>query len=984
MNTTASQNSPKEENEVLLSLSDLTRVLKKNKKKILFCSLFFAFITLWMTLNKPLTYTAEASFKEKGKSHTGMGKSFAELLMGSSGEQDSEAVTVMKSRKLTSDLVKRLGLQGIITEKGKSPSRWRRIKHNLRLQYAHLRKRHNEPFIHDSPSAFSIQAIEYNGEFPTTLSLIFTSDEDFTVWDKDKQFLGEGKLGLPFENLLGKFTIVSQTNAPLMKREFFLSLIPLETISEGLSKSFKVGTDKNDKSLIILSFNHQDRQQAKRMLNELMVQYQEYLKEEHDRTADKQMDYLQKRQSEMYEKQVELMEDYALMLAGDLSTSGLADTEREMEFLLGNQQNYTQKLFSIELEMKRLEDISRMDSISSGLTLLGNEVSTIGQVLTSLNELKQQRDTLSLALRQNPQNVHMDVQEGFIKQNADLDHIRKMTDEMYVLVEQIKNNQPLNTSLEVIRDPLLLVGPWTEKLQTALVDWQRAPASQKQARLADWERQKSSCLAYLNNSLRLLDVHSQLLGERLSHEYNPASDFQGIDLSTANHLYMEYSNQASNIEAEIRQNDFILEQIKDPKFEIFSLISVLKDSVSNEIIAKSSALGLLLRDQNNRSTKELERIQAELEVQKEFLRGHLSQTGELLKLREKLYQEKIASIQAVTLELVHQKISILEKHVFDYIDSRIHHLNLERDLIKKQLLDLHQTMAHLPHKWVWEKIIKQNLDMHKSIVEEISKLGEGKNISHHLEMIQSAPVDMAYASVLPNSPRIPMFLVIGAILGGFLSSCYFLLNSVLTGVQASEDNLQLSQQHVSGKLTNRCMQEPFLDTDLSTLRRLYSFLNDEGKRNKVILLLQGEGPQYAESLSKLMYRKGLKVLILNLSFNQETRSEQLQGLLQYMEGKVAFPKIHQGKEFDRIEAGGITRFTSELVGTELFRKLLEKVSTSYDYVLVVSQAAPCSAEADVLISLFDTVVITIVEEKLMDLKPYMKEKEKRITFVIKD
>lgn len=330
MNTNNSQNSPKEEDEVLLSLSDLTRVCKKNKKKILACSFLVALISLLMALNKPLTYTAEASFKEKGKSQIGVGKSFAELLMGSSGDHDSEAVTVMKSRKLTSDLVKRLGLQGILTEKGNSVSRWRRIKNNLRLQYAHFRKRDQEPFSQASPSTLSIQSIEYNGEYPTTLSLIFRTDEDFSVWDKDNQFLGEGKLSLPLETHLGKFTIVSQTRAPLAKREFILSLLPLETVSEGLSKSFKVGTDKNDKSLIILSYQHPDRQQAKQLLNELMAQYQEYLKEEHDRTAEKQVDYLQKRQNEMYEKQVELMEDYALMLAGDLSTSGLADTEREM------------------------------------------------------------------------------------------------------------------------------------------------------------------------------------------------------------------------------------------------------------------------------------------------------------------------------------------------------------------------------------------------------------------------------------------------------------------------------------------------------------------------------------------------------------------------------------------------------------------------------------------------------------------------------
>lgn len=966
---------PPQDEEILLSLSDLWHICLKNRKKIIIGMLFFALVGAWFSLTKPLTYTAEATFKEKGKSSSGLNKSFTEMLIGNASAQESEAVSLMKSRRLTNNLVQRLGLQGVLKEKNSSSTLYKTIWNNLRVQYAHLRKR-NEPLFQPTVPDISVKGIEYGGLVPISLQISFLSEDTFEVEDQEKRSLGTGKIGIPFDNYASSFTLIRNKEEPLTNRVWTLALDPLEKISHNLSQSFKISTDKNDKTLLLISYSHHDRDHAKQVLDELMAVYQEYLKEENDKAAQVQLDYLKKRQNETFQTQVELMESYALMLADDLSTTGIADTAKEMEFLLTSQQTYNRQLFAIDLEVNRLTDLKNREQLTNRAILLGNEGTSISAILASLSDLKQQKDSLSLALRQNPQHSREEIALAFEQQIKDYEKVRAMADEMDVIIDNVTKEQPLDKSLIVMQDPHLLINLWSQRLDES-----------KKGKKEEYQKQKQNFISYLFNVARMLEVHKKLLSEKLSHQYNPEIEFQGIDLVSANNLYLEYCRLCSNVEADIRQNAFILEQLKDPQFEIFSLASVLRDEVSMGLLNKASSLALLLRDDHNRSMKEQERTQHELDQQRSFLKGHLEQTDQLLKLRQKLYQEKITSLQAVTLELIHQKISILEKHISDYIDSRIHHLDQERDLINKQLRDIHQKMAHLPHKWVWETIIKQNLATHETIVAEVTKLVEGKNISHHLEMIQSAPLDFALAGVLPNSPRLLLFILFGAGFGGFITAAFFLFESALyKGVQASKDNLQLSKQHVAGYLTEKSVAEPYQDADLDTLRRIVAFLETHKKTQSVrspVLLLQGSSFDYSASLAKLLTKKGVKTLTLSLSFNQPALEDEQAGLLPYLEGKIAFPKIIQGKEGDRILAGGISRFSTELIGTKAFQELLKQLEKSYDCILAVSNTAPVSADAESLVSLFEAIVVSLKEERLQDLKPYFNSsKEKPITFVL--
>ena len=288
-------------------------------------------------------------------------------------------------------------------------------------------------------------------------------------------------------------------------------------------------------------------------------------------------------------------------------------------------------------------------------------------------------------------------------------------------------------------------------------------------------------------------------------------------------------------------------------------------------------------------------------------------------------------------------------------------------------------------------LVKQNLLLNKTMVEETTKLVEGKNISHHLELIRSAPLDFAQASLLPNSPRLLLFMVIGAFLGAFSTSGFYLLQSIFTGLRASSDNLRQSHQHVSGFISERCnirgKSSSLLDTDLATLRRLDSFLSENSsKKGNVALLIIGKGPNYSPLLGELLGIRKQKVILLPLTFNHVDLTEQLPGLLQVLQGESSNPKIIKEAHYDQIVGGGISRFATEYIQSIRFKQLLSQLEESYDWIIAVSETLPTHAESEILLNLFDTIAVTVNEEKLLDLAPYTKfarqsPQEKRVTFL---
>ena len=966
----------KSDSEFLLSFSDLILICRKGKYKIFFAMALCSLLACLYTLTKPIEYRVEATFKEKGKSQAGLGKSLNDLIFASVSENDSEAMALMKSRKLMEQLVKKMDMQGVIVRKSTPFSLLKKVKDNLIVQYAYFKK-WKAPALPDQKPIVEVREISFYGEVPLTLEIVFLTEDDFTVTDQNQTSFGNGSLDQQFETDLYHFALKRKSEQPLKSQKFLLTLLPLASTAENLSKQFSIETDRFDKGLIKLAYKHPNRHQAAAHLNEFMTLYQNHLQNEHQRVANIQLAYLEKRQKKMRTQLKDLMVAHAHTLSDEVTSTGFANIEKAIDFLASNQASYKQKLMNIELEIQRLQKAQTQGEVSYDKFSFKEETSPMSHFSSEIRSLKQQADALDLALRNATATDPEALQQAFMAQLAQLEHVKECSQEAQLILASLEkgNLQPVYTKL--LDDPKFMVKTWYEKL---------AHSSKKE----DIKYCKASFIAYLTNLIHLFDVHQSSIEERLAHQQTPQEEYQGINLNIARELYLEYSREINEVQTKIIQDQFILRQIDDPAFELTSLSTVLNDPVSTQMISKSSALILAIKDKDNRSHNEVERLRSELAIQKGFLTTHLVQTIQLLDLHIKHLKGKVQQTQSTLLTLIQEQITILQKHMAEYIADRLDSLKLEKSLIESSIDGIRQDMAHLPEKWVNERLLNQQMDINQKMTEELIKLVESKNINSNLEVIQSAPIDVATVPIQPKSPRLPLYAALGAIMGALLSFGWLLIESVSKGIQATTDNLGLAGQYVAGSLVkiSSNSSEPLLDADLNTLRRLSLFLDqpEEGSsKGQVVLLIKGTNADYSQQLANLLSKKGLKVLVLPLSFDAQSDSEDLPGLLQYLDGVVDVPKILEANGYDRIVAGGISRFSSELIGSRRFQNLLDSLLKQYDWIIAVTSAIPQSSEAESLIGHFQTAFISVNEETLNQLKSYIHHHpHKKIAFVIQE
>lgn len=457
-------------------------------------------------------------------------------------------------------------------------------------------------------------------------------------------------------------------------------------------------------------------------------------------------------------------------------------------------------------------------------------------------------------------------------------------------------------------------------------------------------------------------------------------EFQGIDIETANALYLSYCRELQETEANAIQNQFVIDKVQQQDFEITSLSSVLSDPVSSEIIHKVATLTLAKKDQSNRTQRELERLNEELDLQRNFLSSHLKQIVELLKLRVQLLYSKIQAVQGASLELLKQKISLQEQQLLDYASSRLNTLEQERTLINRQKQTLQLEFDKLPEQWASEKLVDLYLTADGSLMQHLGSLIESKNIADHLEISLSAPFDYGHSPLYPKSPHLLLFAMLGAFMGMLGTLGFALFKSVITGVEATADNLRLSGAYVAGSIVGRGSSggKSTLE-NLETLRRLAAHLcptfqsvksgNDDKGGTLLILEPQEAYVAYAKDLASLLSMRKLKVLLIDLTFNQEEKSNA--GLLAYLEGTTRDLGLIREAGYDFLPSGGNSSYGPEWIESEPFRKLLKEMQDKYDWVLGVSNAVPCSAEAESAIAVFDRVVVTVTNENLQELIPYI-------------
>jgi len=961
--------------KLLISFSDIFSLLRRHQKWIWLCAITMSAIAFLYILSKPVRYRSEGSFQELGIKSGGVSGSIMQILGGGGAGGESEASSMIKSRKLMKEVIDKLHLQASLEATDDYETLPIIMKRNLQVAW-NMFNNPLVPALKDVKCPLRIKHLHYRGELTLPLTIMLEEKGDFSViHNLTSEIIGKGHLGQPFHYKELSITLVSDCpDEAQLPQTYLLTIRSLSDTAKNISEKLLIENSKTDKKMLRFSCDHRDRHLSSQLINEVMFCYQEYLKDTHDQMADKQLEYLHTRRSQLSSNLDELMEFYADSITAGVSNSGFFDTSREMEFLGERQHEYKHDLLANELEIKRLEEVQANKVVYyNRLQKNGGsgDADVINGIIHNIRDLKQKRDSLEIELQKKSLAHGYLPQQSFDQQLSELKEVQIHLTDLRGIIERFNQGELPDPETKLFSDPRFLIKEWFEKLQHEIVK-------------GDWETRDEGFRVYLTNLERLFSVHEKILQERLTHQQNPAQEYQGISLPLATQLYLDYSTKIIQMEATIRQNLFFIKQMQDPNFEITSLSAGLEDAISREIIHKAAQLILNLRDEDNQSVKEQERLRKDLQLQRTFLTMHLEQMVQLMELNKELIDEKVYALQTVSVELIHQQISLEENNLHEYIQARLENLRQERGLIKRHLKNLHDEMAVIPKKWVVEQRIEQEVQVNQLIVEEIAKMVESKNITHNLELIQSAPVDLALAPIQPIPPRILLFVMAGFLFGGFMGSSVILGKALKQGLPASPDNLRNSglqfAGHVSSSL-NRSNVQNIHDQDLETLRRLQSTL-----QKSPVLLLESTGPDYARALAYLFAKRGDKVLTIDLDFTKSMN--QSKGLLQYLQGDIQQPAIHTHAQGDYIEAGGTTRFALELLNSSAFTDLLKQLQENYEWILAVSKAPLQTAEAESLLTYFPATIVTITDETLDRLNFYTQfqanHQEQRLTFIIKN
>lgn len=339
----------------IIALSDLWKILNRTRGKILIGALLCGLTVAFFILTKSVSYQVKATFQEK--SSGGGGGSITDILKGRMMGEDTNTATLILSRKLLSPLIKKLSLQANVNELGIKTSRWTNIKENIDVLYGALAKKEGGRLsIPDVKHSLRCSNVEYDHEFPLSLTVTFDSENSFSISSPENDKLIHGKLNKKVEGENFSFTLSSLDDHTLKSRIFSISLHPLTSVADTLALSVNIDSDKDSPNILEFTYNHRDRHYATDLINNMMWEYQSYLKDENNRKVDEQLSYLKRRKNETSDELETLMQNHKAFLIENVGVGGFADLGSESKFLANSHREWKNQLVNLNLELQLLED----------------------------------------------------------------------------------------------------------------------------------------------------------------------------------------------------------------------------------------------------------------------------------------------------------------------------------------------------------------------------------------------------------------------------------------------------------------------------------------------------------------------------------------------------------------------------------------------------------------------------------------------------
>lgn len=420
-------------------------------------------------------------------------------------------------------------------------------------------------------------------------------------------------------------------------------------------------------------------------------------------------------------------------------------------------------------------------------------------------------------------------------------------------------------------------------------------------------------------------------------DQHSSSQWEGADWDTIKHLRKEYTHLLDQARMRLRVFEDALEQMEG---DLGSLITCLKDPISQQFISSASSLQNRLKEEIYCSEKERLRWKEELALQRRLLKEHIEQTALIERAEVSRLLEQLRALQQAGQSSIHRQLSVIERSKQEQMAKRRSELLQERELVSDQMGSLRSQLSLLPETWQAEQRFELQSKANLAVIKTAIELIETKTIGHHLHKVGSKPLDQPALPLLPEFPYGALAMLVGALA---LSGSRFFVSVLQKGVQGfpvTPDKLRMLSLPFSGELHS-----------LDTLRHVCVFV-DASPKTKVLGILGGKGPDFSFSLASLFVRAGRKVCIVH-PLSQPSR-----------EGVDYFS------------------YGSEWPQSHLF---LEPLKMRYELIILFIAGALDKPEAMAALQFCDKIIVSLRGESIDLLTPFISwayDKEyRRLTFV---
>ena len=341
------------------------------------------------------------------------------------------------------------------------------------------------------------------------------------------------------------------------------------------------------------------------------------------------------------------------------------------------------------------------------------------------------------------------------------------------------------------------------------------------------------------------------------------------------------------------------------------------------------------------------------------------------------YQKTEGELEKVQ-QRIRERVSVIVGTLQNRYDLA---LELQRYL-KEEILRAEELSVRVAQGRSDYEMKKTAAENKKHIFDLIAQTVNEVQIGEELMSNNVSILDHATVPPYPISPRKKLNLMIGAMAGLFLglAAAFFLdyLDNTFRTPDDIEKYLGLSVLGVIPKMrdedtvNNRAIKEAYQSLRTSVI------FSSKNHRRKVILVTSS-GPQEGKSstinnLGRMLAAAGDRVILIDCDLRRPVQhqiqdAERDFGLTNYLAAPIeaqgpeadwaTYVKSSGPKNLHVMTSGPIPPSPPELLGSERFRKLIDSVRESYDWVLIDSPPAASLADATVLASLADMVIMVV-------------------------